>query len=91
MALRIQFYYVGGRYLRVVTADSQVEQDAAPTNVPGATIFRTDTKEAWRWSGTEWASANGGGGGGAAGDILLAQTYNPSATGGMLLGSQYVP
>lgn len=34
-----------------------------------------------------WSTVSGGGGG----DILLASTYNLSATGGLLLCSQYVP
>jgi hypothetical protein len=61
MALQVQFFRVDNRYLRVVTADSQGDQDSATNIPPGTTLYRTDTQAAWRWNGTAWESAAGGG------------------------------
>ena len=89
MALSVAFWRIGTKAIRVVTADGPADEPSV--DVPlGAMLFRMDTQAHRYFNGSAWVSSEGGGGG-VVGSILLAQVYNPSATGGILSGSQYVP
>lgn len=60
MALSVNFWRLGSKTIRCVTASSEVDEplEAVP---PGAMLFRTDTGEHRAFTGSEWASAGGGG------------------------------
>ena len=89
MSLNVSFWRLGTRAVRVVTADNAADEPTVDVS-PGAMLFRMDTQAHRYFNGSAWVSSEGGGGG-VVGSILLAQVYNPSATGGILSGSQYVP
>ena len=59
MALSVQFWRLGSKAVRVVTADGAADEPVA--GVPsGAMLFRTDTGAHRAFNGAAWASSGGG-------------------------------